>query len=165
MNYQVINTPLSDKTFSNRHYCLSFKDAYIKHKDFEMVKGIGRGWLEVVHEGLELELDNTDSQRVGRHDLIYNQNKSNNDLYFDELIDKDVFLFYDPAGLNYAHFFFNLFSKMLYYEKLSIPNLTIGIPEDFYQEEGNSNFIKQWLDLYLKNKSIDIIIFKKHIRY
>jgi len=165
MNYQVINTPLSDKTFSNRHYCLSFKGAYVKHKDFEMIKGIGRGWLEVVHEGLELELDNTDSQRAGRHDLIYNQNKPNNDLYFDELIDKDIFLFYDPAGLNYAHFFFNLFSKILYYEKLSIPNLTIGIPEDFYQEEGNSNFIKQWLDLYLKDKPIDIIVFKKHIRY
>ena len=162
--YKVLPTPLSSKIFPHRHYCLSFKDAYLKHKDFEMVKGIGRGWLEIYHNNLELDIDDTDAQRKGDHSLIYSK-VSNSDTSYDEIIDKNIFLFYDSAGLNYAHFFFNLFSKILYFEQLNIPDIVLGIPEDFYQDKGNSSFIKQWLDLYLKDKNIDVIVFKKHLRY
>jgi hypothetical protein len=91
----------------------------------------------------------------------------NIDMTHDEIITEDLFLLYDSAGLNYAHFFFDLFGKVLYYDELvkNNPNIVLGIPEDFYQTEGNNTFIKQWLDLYYEGKDIKIIVLKKDIKY
>ena len=48
MNYKVLDIDLPDKTFQHRHYCLSFNNAYLRHKDFLLEKGIGKDWVEVL---------------------------------------------------------------------------------------------------------------------
>jgi hypothetical protein len=55
----------------------------------------------------------------------------------------------------------------LYFDELlkTNPKLKLGILEDYYQEKGDSSFVKQWLDLYYQDKNIEIIVFKKHIKY
>jgi hypothetical protein len=50
-------------------------------------------------------------------------------------------------------------------DELFFSNLKLGILEDFWKEEGNISYIKQWLELYYKDKNIDIIILKKDIKY
>jgi hypothetical protein len=57
--------------------------------------------------------------------------------------------------------------RCFYYEELlkSKPNLKLGIPEDYYLEEGRSDFIKQWLDLYLEDKNVEIVVFEKNKTY
>lgn len=162
--YKLIPISLQDKTLQHRHYCLSFSNVYLKHKDHIVENGIGKDWVEVSHNGKKLNIDEKDFQKAGRHDLIYSDIAINNKS-FDTEIDQDVFLFYDCYGLNYAHFFFDLFSKILYYEKLleANPNLVLGIPADFYSETGNSTFIKEWLSIY--NKNLNIIVFEKNVTY
>ena len=164
MNYKVLDIDLPDKTFQHRHYCLSFNNAYLRHKDFLLEKGIGKDWVEVFHNGKKLNIDEKDLHKAGRHDLIYSEDV-NNDTSFDENIEQDIFLFYDRYGLNYAHFFFDLFGKILYFEQLlkTNPSLVLGIPEDFYSEKGNSTFIKEWLTIY--NKDLNIVVLKKNKRY
>jgi hypothetical protein len=144
---------------------MEFKDAYVLHKDPIINKGIGSGWLKVSCNGKVINIEEKDYEKAGRHDLLIGE--SNNNTQFDKTVDDNIFLLYDQAGLNYAHFFFDLFGKCLYYEELlkTNPTLKLGLIEDFYQEEGNSNFVKQWLDLYFKDRNIDIFIFKKDKRY
>jgi capsular polysaccharide biosynthesis protein len=85
----------------------------------------------------------------------------------DEDIQGDIFLLYDDCGLNYAHFFFDFFGKCIYFDEIrkTNPKVKLGILEEFYQETGNSTFIKQWLDLYYQDQDIEIIIFKKEVQY
>lgn len=163
MNIIPINIP--DNTYKHRHYCMEFKDAYVFHKDPVINKGIGSEWLKVSYDGRAINIEGKDYEKAGRYDLLVGE--LDNNTQFDELVDNTVFLLYDQAGLNYAHFFFDFFGKCLYYEELlkTNPTLKLGLAEDFYQEKGNSNFVKQWLDLYFKDKNIDIFIFKKDKRY
>ena len=85
----------------------------------------------------------------------------------DEDIQGDIFLLYDDCGLNYAHFFFDFFGKCIYFDEIrkTNPKVKLGILEEFYQETGNSTFIKQWLDLYYQDQDIEIVIFKKEVQY
>ena len=164
MNIIPINIP--DNTYKHRHYCMSFNDAYVIHSDPIMDRGIGFDTLKVSCNNRRIETEKKDFEKAGRYDLLVSDIIDDNTQY-DELISDDVFLLYDQSGINYAHFFFDLFGKCLYYEELlkTNPTLKLGLIEDFYQEEGNSNFVKQWLDLYFKDKNIDIFIFKKDKRY
>lgn len=139
-------------------FCTSFEDCYLEHKDKITTKGIDSGWLQVWDEkGNEVNIkentpiiNNYSPYSLGTH-------------YYEEVIYDDIFLLYDGAGLNYAHFFFNLFGKCLYFDELPVNK--IGICEDFYQSEGNSNFVKQWLDLYFEGRDVEIVVFKKGVRY
>jgi len=163
---KIIPVNIPDTTYPHRHYCMSFNDAYVLHDDLVMDKGIGFDLLKVSCDGKRIEVEKKDYEKAGRHDLIISDIVDDNTQY-DELISDDVFLLYDQAGINYAHFFFDLFGKCLYYEELlkTNPTLKLGLIEDFNQTEGNSNFIRQWLDLYFEDKNIDIIVFKKYKRY
>lgn len=163
MNIIPINIP--DKTYPQRHYCVMLNNVYLEHKDPIIDRGIGSKWIEIFHNTKYIDLDKKDYEKMGKFDLLYSE--STFDPNPDEVINNDIFLFYDPAGLNYAHFFFDLFGRCLYYEELLKinSNIKLGIPEDFYQEKGNSNFIKQWLDLYFKDKNIEIVIFNKNKKY
>jgi hypothetical protein len=162
---KIIPINIPDKTHPQRHYCVVLDNACLEHKDHINDRGIGSRWIEVFHNGKYVNLDKKDYEKIGRFDLLYEETTTNNQ--YDELVKEDVFLLYDNAGLNYAHFFFDLFGRCLYFEELLKikPNLILGIPEDFYQEKGNSNFIKQWLDFYFKDKNIKIIVFNKDIKY
>jgi hypothetical protein len=162
---KIIDIKIPDLTYPHRHYCFSLEDALIQHKDPIMEKGIGRGWMKLVYNNNELDLDQKDLGKIGYKTLPIMS--SNNNMTYDEIINEELFLLYDAAGLNYAHFFFDLFGKVLYYDELikSNPNIVLGIPEDYYQTGGISNFIKQWLDLYYEGKDIKIIVLKKDIKY
>jgi hypothetical protein len=139
MNSEIIRIQLPKTINPQNDYCTYTKGAYLIHTDPQYIKGGGTGWLNVSYE----------------------------DKRYDELINEKVFLLYDEAGLNYVHFFFNFFGKCLYFDELrkTIPNLKLAIPSDFYSEEGNSTFIKQWLDLYYQDTMPDIIILNKNVTY
>jgi hypothetical protein len=163
---KIITLNIPDNTYKHRHYCIELNDVFVKHQNPILHKGIGSNWVEAFHNGKKLNIDAKDYEKAGRYDLLYSDETQVN-LSFDESINDDLFLLYDTAGLNYAHFFFDFFSRCLYFdEMLKInPNLKLGIPEDYYQTEGNSNFIKQWLDLYYKDKNINIVVLKKNTQY
>jgi hypothetical protein len=164
MNVIPINIP--DVAYPHRHYCVQFNNAYVLHKEHTITKGIGSNWVEITCDGRKIEVEKKDYEKAGRHDLLVSNEIDTNE-YYDEIVSDDAFLLYDPAGLNYAHFFFDLFGKCLYYEELlkTNPNLKLGLIEDFNQTEGNSNFVRQWLNLYFKDKNIDIVVFEKNKRY
>lgn len=168
MSYNIINVPIEYNNHTYRHFCTIFdKNVYLEHIDPKIEKGIASGYVNVFHNfkkvraGIDKEI-----QKQGRKDLVYYDNVYSMDISYDELINDDVFLLYDETGLNYVHFFFDFFGRCLYYDKLKKdnPNLKLGILEDFYREDGNSTFIKQWLKLYYGD-DIDIIVFKKKYRY
>jgi hypothetical protein len=166
MNIQTINLTISDNTHLYRHFGFLMNNPIILHQDHIIEKGIGSGWMKLFFEGVELDLDQ--QKHVGntgqRQFPVVNENA---DMSFDEEINEELFLLYDAAGLNYAHFFFDFFGRCLYFDELvkNNPNIKIAIPEDYYLEEGNSNFVKQWLDLYYKDKDIKFFVLKKNVRY
>jgi hypothetical protein len=165
MNINRIPIDLPDKTHPYRHYCLNFDNAFLKHKDPIVDRGISYEWMEAWHDKKQIQLEKKDYEKAGRYDLIYGEEDLRDK--WDKKIEGNTFLLYDNAGLNYAHFFFDFFGKVLVYEELSknISNLKIAIPEDFYSTEGNSQFVKQWLDLYFDQTPPEIIILKKHKIY
>ncbi len=136
MNAEIIKIQLP-KTFNPENdYCIINKKVFVTHTDPQFNKGIGSGWLKITH----------------------------NEEEWGEVVLDELFLLYDEAGLNYAHFFFNFFGKCLYFDELrkTKPNLKLAIPSDFYSKEGNSTFIKQWLDLYYQDNMPDIFILEKN---
>jgi hypothetical protein len=165
MSFNITPINIPDNTYPHRHYCLQFEDAFLKHKNPISDRGISSGWLEAWHDKRQLQIEKKDYEKAGRYDLIYGEEYLRNN--WDEKIEGNTFLLYDAAGLNYAHFFFDLFGRVLYYEELlkDIPNLKLAIPEDYYKTEGNSTFIKQWLDLYFQDLNPEIIVLKKDITY
>lgn len=142
----------------NNDFCTSFEDCYLEHQ--KTIEIAGKGWHS-------LSIWDTNGNEIDTTGTIPTLNSfSPHNLgtyYYEEVIYDDIFLLYDMAGLNYAHFFFNLFGKCLYFDELPVNK--IGICEDFYQTEGNSTFIKQWLDLYFEGKDVEIIVFKRGVRY
>jgi hypothetical protein len=136
MNAEIIKIQLP-KTFNPENdYCTVNRKVFVTHTDPQFNKGIGSGWLKITH----------------------------NEEEWGEVVLDELFLLYDEAGLNYVHFFFNFFGKCLYFDELrkTKPNLKLAIPSDFYSEEGNSTFIKQWLDLYYQDNMPDVFILEKN---
>jgi hypothetical protein len=148
MESQKINIQLPKTINPQNDFVTLFPNSYLEHKDLNL------GRVEIYNNGLKLDV----SGNTPIYTNITNINES-----YDELIDDSLFFLYDETSLNYAHFFFNFFGKCLYFDEL--PNLKLGILEDFWKEEGNISYIKQWLELYYKDKNIDIIILKKDIKY
>jgi hypothetical protein len=148
MESQKINIQLPKTINPQNDFVTLFPNSYLEHKDLNL------GRVEIYNNGLKLDI----SGNTPIYTNITNINES-----YDELIDDSLFFLYDETSLNYAHFFFNFFGKCLYFDEL--PNLKLGILEDFWKEEGNISYIKQWLELYYKDKNIDIIILKKDIKY
>ena len=154
---KIIPIDIPDKTYPHRHYCMMLDNVYLEHKDPIVDRGIGSKWVEVFHNNKCVDLDKKDYEKIGRFDLLYTEPSPH--INPDEILDKNIFLLYDPAGLNYAHFFFDLFGRCLYYEELLKinPDIKLGIPEDFYQEKGNSDFI---FFVFSENNYFYIFIFK-----
>jgi hypothetical protein len=165
--YKIIDVPIKGCPHIFRQFCTVFSGAYIEHIDPTIKVDVAYGYVDVTHDGKKVRAGiDKEIQKAGRRDLVYYDVKDENTNY-DELIEEDVFLIHDETGNNYAHFFFDFFGRCLYFDELKKqnPNLKLGILEDFYKEDGNSSFIKEWIDLYYQDKNIDIIIFKKNKRY
>jgi hypothetical protein len=157
MNSQRININLPKTINPQNDFCTLIKNPILKHKENDIKNGIG--WVDISHEGY---LINTSNNNQSLHTNIESVDET-----FNELIDGEVFFLYDESGLNYIHHFFNFFGRCLYFDELlkTNPKLKLGILEDFYQEGGDNTFVKQWLDLYYQDKNIEIVVFKKHIKY
>jgi hypothetical protein len=157
MNFQRININLPKTINPQNDFCTLIKNPILRHKENDIKNGIG--WVDISHDGY---LINTSNNNQSLYTSIVAVDES-----FDELIEDEIFFLYDESGLNYIHHFFNFFGRCLYFDELlkTNPKLKLGILEDYYQEKGNSSFIKQWLDLYYQDKNIEIIVFKKHVKY
>jgi capsular polysaccharide biosynthesis protein len=156
MSVHYIDIPNSTHKWKQFYTVLS--NVYLKH--------FGQYDIEVIHDNKKVKAGvHKDSQKQGDTNPYFDIQLSNPKQ--DIELEDDIFLLYDDAGVNYAHFFFDLFGKCLYFDELrkNNPNLKLGILEEFYQETGNQTFIRQWLDLYYQNQNIEIVIFKKDIQY
>ena len=165
--YKIINVPIKGCPHTFRQFCTLFSDAYIKHIDPILKVDIIHGYVDISHNNKKVRAGiDKDVQKAGRQDLVY-YDIVDEDVSYDELLEEDIFLLHDEAGINYAHFFFDYFGRCLYFDELrkNNPNLKLGILEDFYKEDGNSSFIKEWIDLYYQDKNVDIVVFKKNKRY
>lgn len=157
--------PIPNNPHHHRQFCTVLSNVYLKHTGKDVSSGVADGLIEVIHDNKVVKAGiDKDTQKIGNKEIYYHN------LYdfidnADETINEDVFLVFDDAGLNYAHFFFDLLGKLLYYDELikSNPNLKLGLAEEFWVDEGKNNFIKQLLTLYYGD--IDIIIFKKNKSY
>jgi hypothetical protein len=157
MNFQRININLPKTINPQNDFCTLIKNPILKHKENDIKNGIG--WVDISHEGYLINTSNNNQSLYTSIEIV--------DELFDELINDEIFFLYDESGLNYIHHFFNFFGRCLYFDELlkTNPKLKLGILEDFYQEKGDNAFVKQWLDLYYQNKNIEIVVFKKHIKY
>jgi hypothetical protein len=156
MSVHNIDIPYS--THKWKQFYTTLPNAHLKH--------FNQYDVEVIHDNKKVKAGiHKDSQKQGDVNPYFDIHLPNPK--HDIELNGDVFLLYDDAGLNYIHFFFDLFGKCLYFDELkkTNPDLKLGILEEFYQEKGDSNFIKQWLDLYYQNQNIEIVIFKKNIQY
>lgn len=156
MSVFYIDIPNSIHKFKQFYTVLS--NAYLKH--------FNQYDIEVIHDNKKVKAGiHKESQKRGDTNPYFDIQSLNPKQDID--LNSDVFLLYDDAGVNYAHFFFDLFGKCLYFDELKKvnPNLKLGILEEFYQEKGNNDFIKQWLDLYYQNQNVEVVVFKKDTQY
>lgn len=163
MSVTYIDIPNSKH--KSKQFYTTLNSVYLKHLDTpkERTDPID---VIIIHDGKKVKAGvHKDSEKIGDTNPYFDSIASIPN--FDIELNNDIFFLYDGAGLNYAHFFFDLFGKCLYYDELKKknPKLKLGILEEFYKEEGNSTFIKQWLDLYYQDQDIEIIVFKKNIQY
>jgi hypothetical protein len=166
-NYKIIEVPIKGCPHNFRQFCTIFSEAYLKHSDPIVDRDIISNHIEVIHNNKKVRAGiDKDIQKAGRKDLVY-YNDTDYNTEYDHLIEDDVFLLHDDVGFNYAHFFFDYFGRCLYFDELrkTNPNLKLGVLENFYKEDGNSSFIKEWLNLYYQDQNVDIIVFKKNERY
>ena len=158
MNPEITHIPVPNNPFPNRQFCVKFENVILNHKDSN---------VEIIHDGKEVLAGiSKDLQKTGNPSIIYGKNQPISQKT-DITLEDEIFLLYDDAGENYIHFFFDMFGRCFYFEELlkTNPNLKLGIPEKFYKEEGRSDFVKQWLDLYLEDKNIEVVVFKENKTY
>lgn len=83
-----------------------------------------------------------------------------------KVVDQEVFLLYDDTSLNYAHFWFDFFGQLCYYDTLkqSTPNLKLGLREEDYTDDKKFDFIKQVITLCYPEETPIIFPSKKPIQ-
>lgn len=155
MNYQVTPLIVDYSANKSKQFYFTFKDAIVHHTTEPLS-------IEVLHNSKKVVAGiQNEIQSLGNPDLIYSSETA--DMNYDVEIEDEIFLLYDQAGLNYIHFFFNLFCKCLYYDALQNKKIKIGMTESFYQDSGSCSFVKEWLSLYYDD--IEFFVFKKGIKY
>tara|TARA_R110002167_G_scaffold227916_1_gene433054 strand:+ start:366 stop:1412 length:1047 start_codon:yes stop_codon:yes gene_type:complete len=151
---------ISNNLHPNRQFYTTLTNSYLTNTGKE-----GEKILKVVHNNKHVKAGiHKDTQKMGDPNTYYSDNFIKNPVNFN-IIDKDVFLLFDDAGLNYAHFFFDMFGKCIYFDHLKKenPNLKLGIAQEYWTDTGKNNYIKQWLNLYYDN--IEVVIFKTNKSY
>lgn len=167
MSVQVVNIPIPNNTHHHRHFCTVFSDILLKSNDPTHIKFPHLDYIDLIHDSKEVIIhSNRDPQLAGNTGNIYGK-----DLItiptVDITIEDNIFLLYDGAADNYIHHFFDFFGRCLYFEELRkhYPDLKLGVIEHHYQETGRSSFIKEWLDLYLEDKDVNLVVFSTEKTY
>lgn len=160
MSYKIINFNIPYRTIDkNREFCIEYNDIYLLNKE-------GTDCIiEAFHDGKKV-ISGIDKQfqMTGNRSTIYDVTITNTNTSFDVYEENTSFLLHDSAGLNYMHFFFCFFGRCYYYDELiKHTPIKLYVPEQLYNNNKNSNFIKQWLSLYYKN--VEIHTLKTNIRY
>jgi hypothetical protein len=161
----VIQFNIPDNPHHHRQFCTVLDNVLLKNTGEDISDGTANNLIEVIHNTKKVKAGiDKDTQKIGDKEIYY-PNEYDFDDKFDYVIDEDVFLFFDGTGINYIHFFFDLFGKCIYFDilKKDNPKLKLGIPEEFYEETGKNSFIKQWLNLYYND--LEVIVFKKNTSY
>lgn len=161
----ILQFNIPNNQHRHRQFCTVLENVLLRNTGKDISDGIASGLIEVIHDNKKVKAGiDKDTQKMGDREIYYH-NEYDFDNKIDYTINEDVFLFFDEAGINYIHFFFDLFGKCVYFDLLrkDNPNLKLGIPEEFYQETGKNSFIKEWLDLYYDD--LEVVIFKKNTSY
>lgn len=151
---------IKNHPYPNRRFYTTLNQPYLTNTGKE-----GDSLIKIIHDNKHVKAGiDKDTQKMGDPSTYYSDSFIENPTDYNE-VKEDIFLFFDDAGLNYAHFFFDLFGKCIYFDylKKKNPNLKLGIAKEYWEDEGRNNFIKQWLNLYYDD--LDVIIFETHQSY
>jgi hypothetical protein len=161
----IIQFNIPENKHHHKQFCTVLDNVLLRNTGEDISYGTARKLVEVVHDNKKVKAGiDKDTQKIGDKEIYYS-NEYDFDDKFDYVIDEDVFLFFDGTGLNYIHFFFDLFGKCVYYDilKKDNPKLKLGIPKEFYEETGKNSFIRQWLNLYYND--LEVVIFDSNKSY
>jgi hypothetical protein len=153
---------------------INIPDSPHKHKQFCVILDqaivVNNSHPEIPNELITIIHDNK-CVKAGIHKDSVKQGNQN--LYWDgilptipqspEIIDQEVFLLYDDTSGNYAHFWFDFFGQLCYYDllKQSNPNLKLGLREEDYTEDKKFDYIKQVINLCYPDETPIIFSSKK----
>jgi hypothetical protein len=161
----ILQFNIPENSHHHRQFCTILDNVLLKNTGEDISDGTANKLIEVIHDNKKVKAGiDKDTQKIGDKEIYYSNEYDFNDK-FDHIIDEDIFLFFDGTGVNYIHFFFDLFGKCIYYDilKKDNPKLKLGIPKEFYEEIGKNSFIKQWLNLYYDD--LEVVIFDSNKSY
>lgn len=161
----IIQFNIAKNPHHHRQFCTVLDNIYLKHTGRDISEGLANDLISITHNNKIVQAGiDKDIQKAGIRE-IYFPNQSDFSTEYNEEINEEVFLLFDGVGINYLHFFFDFFGRCLYFDILKQNNskLKIGLAEEFWEDTGKNNFIKQWLKLYYGD--IDVVVFKKNKRY
>jgi hypothetical protein len=167
--FNIVDIKIPNSLHIHRQYCTTFNNVHLLHSDPVIEKGVAYEYVTIFQNGKKIKAGlNKDVQKIGdKSQIYYEKDYDVFNLNDSVVLNNTYFLLYDETGQNYIHFFFDFFQRLFYFDELRKinSNLILAIPEDFYKNSGNSNFIKQWIELYYGNNMPNIEILKKGISY
>jgi hypothetical protein len=160
----ILQFDIPNNPHKHRQFCTVLDDVYLTNTGKDLSDGGADGLISITHDGKKVKAGiHKDTQKMGDRE-IYFPNQFDDSTEYDEEIDEEVFLLFDDTGINYLHFFFDLFGKCIYYDILKQDKkLKLGIAADFWVDEGKNNHIKQWLSLYYEN--LEVVVFDRNKTY
>jgi hypothetical protein len=160
----ILQFDIQNNPHKHRQFCTVLDNVYLTNTGKDLSDGSADGLITITHDGKKVKAGiHKDTQKMGDRE-IYFPNQFDDSTEYDEEIDEEIFLLFDDTGINYLHFFFDLFGKCIYYDILKQhKNLKLGITSDFWVDEGKNNHIKQWLSLYYDN--LEIVVFERNKTY
>lgn len=161
----ILNFDIPNNPHKHRQFCTLLDNVLLHNTGKDISDGDVEGLLSITHNGKIVKAGvHKETQKSGDKETYF-LNLSNNSTKFDEEINDEVFLIFDATMHNYMHAFFDLFGNCLYFNILRKDRkLKLGIPEEFWVDEGKNNFVKQWLTLCY-GEDVEIVIFQKHKTY
>jgi len=161
----IIQFDIPNNPHKHRQFCTLLDNVYLHNTGKDISKGDVEGLLSIIHDSKAVKAGiHKETQKSGDRETYF-PNSYNTSTEFDEEINDEIFLIFDATMHNYMHAFFDLFGNCLYFDILKKERkLKLGIPEEFWVDEGKNNFVKQWLILYY-GEDIDVIILKRNKTY
>jgi len=151
---------IKNHPYPNRSFYTTLDQPYLTNTGKK-----GDKLIKITHNNKHVKAGiDKDTQKIGDTNIYYSEDFVENPDNFN-IIDEDIFLLFDDAGLNYAHFFFDMFGKCIYFDSLKEknPNLKLGVAKEYWEDKGKCNFVKQWLNLYYDN--LEVVVFETNQSY